>query len=319
MNIPEMNMISDFEAGMNCLQNPSFISRFLSFPAQQLYITGALLFAIFATFSSLVRRLKILLIHFHILKSSSHHHKEDHTLDYSEDDEISLATSDDDEQEDGDHDEQEEDEDNHPTTTSSRGQRGVDEDFRVKNPRLPFKNQWPNGHLRQRRRRSNCSAWSEFTSGKNVVKLWDSLGFNLDFDEDLFDYDPQSVVSTWESDRFQNEKEASGGVWNIPAAAPAVLLTAEGNGKGDRVILSGYDSRMRGCVPALYADWSSPAEKLAGVSTGGVGKVFIRDDAGGVHTVGDVRNVRRALESVKESDGDTWWDADAVIVDETEI
>ncbi|KAI3467079.1 hypothetical protein Pfo_023742 [Paulownia fortunei] len=317
MEIPEINMISNFEAGMKCLQNPSLISRFFSFPGiekvPQVYSFwkwGALIFAIFATFSSIIRRIKLFFIRFRTVKPSSHQNEE--IIEFSEDDDISLASSDD-EQEEGE---------NRPTT-SFIGQHRVDEDFCVRGSSFCFKNQWQNGHLRQRRRRNSGGAWSEFafSSGKNVVKLWDSLGLSLDFDEDLFNYDSKSVVSTWDCDQDQKTSQFSGGVWNIPAAGPmasaTVVLAAEGNGKGEGVILGGYDTRMRRGVPAFYAEWSSPAEKLRGVSTaGGVGKVYVRDDVSGLLTVGDVRNVRRPLESVRESDGDTWWDADAVIVED---
>lgn len=302
MEIPEINMLSDFEAGMKCLQNPSFISRFSSFPS--FWKWGALIFAIFATFSSVIKRIKLIFIHFHTVIPSSNQTAD--VFEFSDDDDVSLASSD---------DEQEgEEEEDHPTT-SFGGQHRVDEDFCVRGSILSFKSQWQNGQLRQRRRRSSGGAWSEFASGKNVVKLWDSLGFSLDIDEDLFNYDPKGVVSTW--DLHQEEKPGvfSGGVWGVPAAVPTVLLTAEGNRKGDGVILGGYDTRMRSSVPALYAEWRSPAEKVAGVSTAGVGKVYVRDDVSGVVTVGDVRNVRRPLESVRESDGDTWWDADAVILE----
>ncbi|KAL0396780.1 UNVERIFIED_CONTAM: hypothetical protein Scaly_0126400 [Sesamum calycinum] len=304
MEIPEINMISDFEAGMKCLQNPTLISRFFPFPVN-FWKWGALIFAIFATFSSIIKRIKLIFIRFHTVKPSSH--LNDEIFEFSEDDDISLASSD---------DEREEGESS--PTTSSRCQNRVDEDFCVKGSRLSFKNQWQNGHLRQRRRRSG-GAWSEFTTGKNVVKLWDSLGLSLDFDEDLFNYDPRSVVSTWDSDQDWKTSEFSAGVWDIPAApmtSSTVILTAESNGKGDGVILGGYDTRMPTRVPAIYAEWSSSAEKVACVATAGVGKVYVRDDVSGVITVGDVRNVRRPLESVRESDGDTWWDADAVIVEE---
>ncbi|PIN22538.1 hypothetical protein CDL12_04731 [Handroanthus impetiginosus] len=317
MEIPEINMISDFAAGVKCLQNPSLISRFLPIPGvekvPQVYSFwkwGALIFAIFATFSSIIKRIKLIFIHFHSVKPSSH--KTEEIVEFNEDDDISLASSDD-----------EQDEGENRATTSFRSQHRADEDFRVKGSRLCFKNQWQNGHLRQRRRRGNGGAWSELTSGKNVVKLWDSLRLSLDFDEDLFNYDSKNVVSTWEFDQFQKSSEFSGDVWNIPVGAPmssaTLVLTAEGNEKGDGVILGGYDTRISHRVPALCAEWSSPAEKVAAVSTvssGGVGKVYVRDDVSGIVTVGDVRNVRRPLETVRESDDDTWWDADAVIVED---
>ncbi|GER44397.1 hypothetical protein STAS_21298 [Striga asiatica] len=299
MAIPEINMITDFEAGMKCLQNPSLISRLDKVPqAYSFWKWGALFFAIFATFSSIFRRIKLILVRFHTIKPSSHQSEE--VFEFSEEDETSLASSDDDGADDKAED--------HPTT-SFRSQRPVDENFSVKGV---FRGQWPNGNLRNRKRRCGRGAWSEFASGKSVVRLWDSLGLNLDFDEDLFSSGEQSVVSTWDSDRDGREIDFAGGAWGAPA-----VLTAEGNRKGGGVILGGYDGRMQRRFPALYAEWGLPAEaeKVGGVSTGGDGKVYVRNDVGGVVAVGDVRNVRRPLESVKESDGNTWWDGDAVIVE----
>ncbi|XP_047967202.1 uncharacterized protein LOC125211447 [Salvia hispanica] len=289
MEIPEINMLCDFEAGIKCLQNPSTISRFFSFPGFWKY--GALIFAIFATFSSLIRRIKLIFIRFHTVKPCFIQTEDEFDFSDDEDDAVSVASSD---------DEQEAEED--------RDRRRDGEDFCVRGSILSFRS----GQLRQRNRRSSCGggAWSEIASGKNVVKLWDSLGFNLDLDEDLFNYDSSSVVSTWNRDREERSGDFSGEIW----PAPAVVLTAEGNAKGDGVILGGYDRRMRSGVPALVAEW-----KLSGggglASGGGVSKVYVRDDVSGVVTVGDVRNVRRPLECVRESDGETWWDADAVIVE----
>lgn len=304
MEIPEINILSDFEAGIKCLQNPSSISRFFSFPT--FWKWGALIFAIFATFSSIIRRIKLVFIRFHTVKPSSNHAEDVFEFsDDDDDDDVSLASTD---------DEYEGVEDR--PTTSFPGQHRVDEDFCVRGSILSFKSQWQNGQLRQRRRRSSSGGgcggvWSEIACGKNVVKLWDSLGFSLDIDEDLFNYDSKSVVTTWEG----KTSEFSGDVWGASAARPTVLLTAESHGKGDGVVLSGYDARMRSGAPALYAEWMSPAENVGGVSTAGVSKVYVRDDVSGVVTVGDVRNVRMPLECVRESDGDTWWDADAVIVE----
>ncbi|EYU40763.1 hypothetical protein ABFS82_12G076900 [Erythranthe guttata] len=318
MEIAEINMIGDFEAGMKCLQNPSFISRFVPLSgvekvprAYSFWKWGALIFAIFAAFNSIIRRIKLVFIHFHAVKSSSSNQLYDEVFEFSEDDDFSLAASSDDDDDDGGDDDDERvdrDGENNPATTSFRGQRRVgDEDFGVRGSGFCL------------RQRNGGGAWSEFACGKNVVKLWDSLGLSLDFDEDLFNYDSESVVSTWGfDDHDETPSRFSGGGWNIPArgeASASMVLTAEGNGKGDGVIFGGYDTRMRRSFPALFAEWSSAAAKVAAVATGGVGKVYVRDNASGTLTVGDVRNVRKPLESVRETDGDTWWDADAVIVE----
>ncbi|KAG8382887.1 hypothetical protein BUALT_Bualt05G0126000 [Buddleja alternifolia] len=279
-------MISNFGAGMECLQNPSLISSFWKW--------GAVIFAVFATFSSIIKRIKLIFIHFH---SNFNHppsiqNKEILHQFSQDDDDISLASSDDDEEE-------PEEEDITPTTSFVGHEQRVDEDFRGKG----CKNRWQTGHLK---RRKSGGAWSEFTSGENIVNLRNStsLGLSLDFDEDLINYESHNVVSLW---GFDNDRK------NIPATAmtsPALIFTAEGQWKSDGVVLSCYDTRMPRHTLALHAEWRLPAAAVAG----GDGKVYFRDDVSGVVTVGDVRNVRVPLESVREFDGDTWWDADAVIV-----
>ncbi|KAL6573710.1 hypothetical protein OROHE_002170 [Orobanche hederae] len=305
MEIPEIAMISDFEAGMKCLQKVPQVYSFWKW--------GALIFGIFAAFSSIIRRVKVILIRFHTFKPSSHQNEEmvqfDDDDDDDDDDEISLASSDDDD------DDDERVEGENLRTTSFGGQHRFDGDFRVKGTSRLFRNLWRNGHLR---RRICGGSRSEFASGNNVLRLSDSLGLSLDSHKDLCG--SLSVVSTWDCGRGLKENGFPGGVWDIPDAAAVatagVVLVAEGNPKGGGVILGGYDTRMRLCVPALHAEWSSSAtaaEKVAGVDKGSVGKIYVRDDVSGVLTVGDVRNVRRPLVCVRESDGDTWWDADAVI------
>ncbi|XP_047942505.1 uncharacterized protein LOC125189255 [Salvia hispanica] len=264
MVIPEINMCN-FEAGMKCLQNPSTISRLFSIPTLWKY--GALILAIFATFNSIIKRIKLNFIRFHTVKPCSSQTED--VFEFSdEDDDVSLASSD---------DEQEEEE------VKSRDQHRVDGDFGVRGSILSFKSQ----------RRSSGGVWPEFACGKNVVKLWDSLGFSLEIDDYLFNFDPNSIVSTWNRHQEEKSSEIRGDIWPVPA----LLLMAESNGKGDGVILGGYDWRMRSRVAALVAEWKLPVE----------------NDVSGVVTVGDVRNVRRPLGSAGKSKGDTWWEADAVI------
>jgi len=54
--------------------------------------------------------------------------------------------------------------------------------------------------------------------------------------------------------------------------------------------------------------------KTLRVESGGVQKVYVRDDGRHGVTVGDMRNVSTPLGNVTESDADTWWDADAIVV-----
>ncbi|XP_075504635.1 uncharacterized protein LOC142542077 [Primulina tabacum] len=281
MEIPEINMICNFEAGVNCLQNPSSVSRFFALPGFGVYSFwkwGALIFAILATLAIVI----------------------------SEDDDISLASSSDDE---GEEEEEEEEEERSRSTTSFSGQQSVDEGSFVKDPR----------RLRNRRR-GICGGggggfdWSDFTSGKNVVKLWDSLSSSFNFGLEFDDFESDDVVSTWDFDRRRDSNGFPGLISNIPA----LVFMAEGNEKGDGVVLRGYDTRVRSRVPDLYAEWrSSPAAKVSAASTTVIGgKIYVRDDVSGVLTVGDVRNVRMPLEKTGDSDGETWWGADALVIED---
>ncbi|XP_073049982.1 uncharacterized protein [Primulina eburnea] len=303
MEIPEINMISNFEAGVNCLQNPSSVSRFFALPGFGVYSFwkwGALIFAILATFSGIIRRIKLIFFRLHTIIPSPNRFQQ---IVISEDDDISLASSSDDEREE---EEEEEEECTRPTTSFS-GQQRVDEGSFVKDPcRL------------RNLRRGICGGdgfdWSDFTSGKNVVKLWDSLSSSFNFGLDFDDFESDDVVSTWDFDRRRDSNGFPGRISNIPA----VVFMAEGNEKGDGVVLRGYDTRVRSRVPDLYAEWrSSPAAKVAAASTTVIGgKIYVRDDVSGVLTVGDVRNVRMPLEKTGDSDGETWWDADDLVIED---
>ncbi|KAL9166507.1 hypothetical protein ABFS82_05G034100 [Erythranthe guttata] len=74
-------------------------------------------------------------------------------------------------------------------------QNKVDEHFRVKGSRICFKYEAENGQLRRWNSGGN-GPWPEFTSGKSVVKHWDSsLGLGLDFNEDLVNFYSKRIVS----------------------------------------------------------------------------------------------------------------------------
>ncbi|CAI9756059.1 unnamed protein product [Fraxinus pennsylvanica] len=260
---------------MNCLRNPYLISRFFSMvpQAHNFCKWGALILALLATFSSIIRRIKIIFIHLHAFKPSpSQAFVQSNDFEFSDDDECSSVSS--------------QEEEGSSPATSFQDQQAVDEDFCVKGSNFYLRSQSQNGNLRNRGRQCCGGEWlplSEFTSGKNVVKLWD--------------------------------------YWTIPevtVASPECFLTEEGNGKGDRVVFNGYDTRMPRRVPAISAKWRSPAAAVTEVvssATGGVEKFYMRDTATGVLTVGDVRNLTAPVENVAEYDGDTWQDADFVFVD----
>lgn len=289
MDFPEINIIS--------LQNPSLISRVFSLEKVpqtfNFWKWGALILAILATFSSLIRKIKLLFIYIRKIKPSAEpllqYLGEDFDLsddDYcgdDNDDKCSSAAS-------------VSDADDEDLLLDEP----IDKDFTVAGSSFYFNGQGQNSHLRSRRR-TNCLEkfpWTEFSAGKNVVKLWDnlSLGLGLDYEyEDL----SRSVVSLW--DLNQQEK--------IPAVAMGTLSMENG------VVFAAYDNRMKSDTPAVRADWATGT--FVGVDSSGVGKVYVRDEVNGGLTVGDMRNVKTPLEKITEIDGDdTWWDADAVIVEE---
>lgn len=124
------------------------------------------------------------------------------------------------------------------------------------------------------------------------MKLWDSLGLEFDFEDDS----SESVVSMWDSS----------------TSSPAVVFSAgTSSSNNNDVLFSAYDARIGGEKPAMCAEWPRRRRKAVGFE-GGVGKVYVRDDVTGEVTVGDLRKIRSPLEDATESDGDTWWDADAV-------
>lgn len=338
MEIPEISMISDFQAGMNCLKNPSLVSRFIPLSGiekvPQVYSFwkwGAVILAILATFSSVIKRVKLLIIHIRRIKPSPElilQHL-DLDLDLSDDDD-DIADVDDNQNSVDSSDYDEEDE---PITSFWYKSSAGDEDFSVKGSGNFFRNQWQNANLNLRRRilgeRSGLELnWADFPAGKNVVKLWDSLGLSLGFDP-FEDSDSESVVSLWDFNKEQKINDIFVGGANFPAisvaAAPSsrtVVLSAKKNEKTNGgVILGAYDTRMKGHVPASYADWSqqhhstSPANVISGIS-GVDDKVYLRDDDGkGVVTVGDLRKFKKPLETLTEANCDNWCDADAAIVD----
>lgn len=307
MEITELNIITcDFES-VNCLQNPSLYSRIFSISgitkAPQLYSFckwGALILALAATFTGIIIQIKLLLLRFykHKLASST---SPTHQLegDEDEDESSSSASSDD-------------DEDYVPPTTSFHDRFPVDEDFRVAGSSFYCR------HFSLRRRRSRgCGdwfSWPDLTSGKkSVVKLWDSLGLGFEFEEED---SSESVVSIWDLNRDVKINTFSGMRCQIPAVAmssPAEVILSGSNNKGN-VLLGLYDTRVVGQIPAIYSEWRPRRGRVVGIDSGGVEKVYVVDDVSRKLTVGDLRRVNTPLEDLTESDGDTWFDADAVIV-----
>ncbi|CAL5421580.1 unnamed protein product [Camellia sinensis] len=299
MEIQELNIIN--------LQNPSLFSRNFSHSGTgkvpQVYSFwkwGALILALVATFGGMITRIKLSIVRFckfNLLASSGPLTQHiDHVFDSDEDDSTSSDSSDDDE-----------------PTTSSQDRHPIDEDFRVAGSSC-----YSGDRRKLRRRRSlggDRFSWSDFTSGKSVVKLWDNLGLGLDFDEEF----SESVVSLWDLNEDRKIRSLSGERSRISAIStssqsPAVIFST-GSKNNDNVFLGVFDTRIGSQIPAMYADWSSRRGTVVRINSGGGGeKFYVGDDVSGTLTVGDMRNVKLPLQDLTESEGDTWWDADAVIV-----
>ena len=76
------------------------------------------------------------------------------------------------------------------------------------------------------------------------------------------------------------------------------------------------DPRAGFRMPALLAEWRQPGRLLGniiGVDTGGVEKVYVRDDVSGEIAVGDLRKFNGVLTDLTECEAETWWDADVLI------
>lgn len=290
MEITEISMLSDFEAGMKCLQNPSILSRFSPFP--QLYSFckwGALFLAFFATFTSVLRKIKLLTIRrINSLVSPSQPlftqllAGDDDDFDFSDDDDVSSSgtVSDDDEEFD--------------STSSFEDQNQNAEYVYVAGSSLFSDDRGQNDDCGLRRR--NRFSWSDFSAGKSVVKLWDSFGFGLDFDEN----DDDSEVPIWDFNGDVKMSDIFGGKYSISAgstsSSPDVVLSAELS-DNDCVLFGAYDRRMGRESPAIYAEWRPRRGKPVGVGNGGMEKVYVMDSVDGALTVGDLRNVKTPLEN----------------------
>ncbi|KAK3018735.1 hypothetical protein RJ639_003029 [Escallonia herrerae] len=311
MEITDINIITDFGAGMKCLQNPSLISRFLSLSGiekvPQVYSFwkwGAIVLVIFAAFTGVINRIKLLIIRVRTVKclpsvSQPLLQESEDDFDLTDDETSSSVAA-------SDYD------DDTDQTSTFEDRRQVDEDFRVAGSSSCWGRQWQNGDSKLGRRCSvgDLFSWPEFSAGKSVVKLWDSFGLGLDF-EDSF----ETKISTWDLNKDVKISSIFGGRGQIPAvalASPAVLLSGElSNNAG--FLLAAHDVRMGRHNPAIRAEWRPRLGKAAGIHSGGNEKVYVRDGITGALTVGDLRNANIPLENSTGADGETWWDAHAVI------
>ncbi|XP_057960833.1 uncharacterized protein LOC131152899 [Malania oleifera] len=296
--------LSELEPGINCLNSPSFVSGLSSLSGMEIIYNSynfwkwvALILALAGAFSGIANRIKVLVVRRRRCKSKSLVTEpllgESEEDDYSDEDETSSSTS-------------EEDEEEEPSPSFDRGE-PTDEDFRVAGS-SDYK--WQNRNLRLRRRRNvgDRFSWSDFATGKSVVKLWDGLGLGLDVENSS-----SSLISIWDLNRdrkisssFLAEK------YEVPAAfsmsSPEILSKNLG--------ISVWDARMSRRTPAIHAEWQPQSGMVVGIDSVGVQKVYVGDNFSGDVTVGDVRKASSPLGNLDEGDGDRWWDADTVILPE---
>lgn len=312
MEIPVVNRISDFE--VTDLPSPSFPSQTFSISGIEkvygVWTWGALILAVIASFGTIITRINVI-----IIRRLSHNRsltaqplsvqEQDDFSDIDDDESYSVSTSSSvsDEEEEDDHEEEElRREEDFNVRGSDRGQNS--------------------NFLRLRRGRSfggiNRFSWSDFASGKSVVKLWDNLALGLDLDDDSEDdYSGGRVVSIYDMNKQKKINSFHAGSFQVPAAASSsrsTILSADTNDSG-RVSLGVWDTRVGSNIPAMLAEWGPQIGRIVGVASGGVDKVYVKDGVTGALTVGDVRKVGAPLRNVTDGDvNDTWWDADAVIV-----
>lgn len=324
-----INRIGNFESGITSLQNPSFVSQILSLsqvPVAQAYSFwkwGALIIAMVASLGTIVSRIKVLVIRLRQRYCSSV--GSEPLLRMLDDDDFSDVSEDEAVDEDDDASWSSSssvsefvDEDNDTTRSiyDDGSWRHVDERFCVRGSgHYVDDHQGQKSNLRQRRRKSlseNRFSWSDFATGKSVVKLWDSLGLGLDLDDTS-----GKVVSMYDMDRQQKIGAVVGGKLLAPATATSLssaILSAETALSGT-VSLGVWDTRAGCRNPAMFAKWGPHLGEIVGITSNGAEKVYVRDDVTGGLTIGDLRNVSSPLKRLTESEVETtWWDADAVMV-----
>ncbi|KAD7116655.1 hypothetical protein R6Q59_006612 [Mikania micrantha] len=243
MEITELNLINNFEAGMKCLQNPSLISKLPSIDniphLYSFWTFGALIIAVFATFTSMFNRIKMFIHQIRLkLLASCQNSCPDQIFD---DDDFDFEFSDNDD----DHD------------TPSLVAESDYEDLGSDDGRVDevFRAEGSEGFTLRRR---NGFSWSDFSAGKSVVQLWDSFGLGLDFEDDESDYG--SEIAIWDLDR--DVKISSGGQRQVAPVAENVVLTAELNDHTGGVGFGTYDSRVDCTSPAMYAAWNPRRRKI---------------------------------------------------------
>ncbi|MCI29142.1 hypothetical protein A2U01_0050351, partial [Trifolium medium] len=74
-----------------------------------------------------------------------------------------------------------------------------------------------------------------------------------------------------------------------------------------------WDTRLRRRIPAVIAEWPPSIGNAVGIESGGVQKVYVKDDERYELTVGNMRNVLSPSGYLTESQLDLWWPNSCVI------
>ncbi|CAL0318091.1 unnamed protein product [Lupinus luteus] len=288
MEVPLIDRLNDLQLGLNSLHNPSQLISPLSHSiAYNLCKWGAVILALVATFGTFINKVTIFIIRFRNKAATSlpsipylddYEDSDDDDYDFSNDDDDATSSE---------FEEDEENDESSPSASSSGFY------FRVSgSDYCDFQN--GSGTHKRRRNIGDIFSLSEIANSKSVVKLWDSIGFGLGLDFD--DYEEPG------SPRCKSPA--------ILTSSPAVVLSA-GEGAYGNLAVEVWDTRLRCRKPSVVAEWETNVGKTVRVESGGVQKVYVRDDGRDSVMVGDIRNVRTPLSNVTESDADIWWDADA--------
>ncbi|KAK9998233.1 hypothetical protein SO802_017836 [Lithocarpus litseifolius] len=266
MEIPVINRISDLELS---LQNPSMFSRVFpvsGFEVIRFWKWGALVLALVASFSTIMNRVRILIVKFQRASSAA----SEPLLKLIDDDDIYSSDDDDDDDDETSSvsssiEEEEEEEEEEP----------MDEDFRVSGSGRGYfgRSQGQSRNSKQWQRFS----WTDLASG-SVVKLWDHLGLGLDFDGEV----DGNLISVYDMNREQRVTSLLGGRSVVMAVSPlnsGSVVTAAEKAVSGNVSLKVWDTRVRCRIPEILAEWGPQlGKKIVAVGYGGVGKVHVRDD-----------------------------------------
>ncbi|CAL0307973.1 unnamed protein product [Lupinus luteus] len=284
MQVPLIDMLNDLQLGLNSLQNPSQITFSISFSIAYSFCKwGAIILALVATFGTFINRVTIFIIRFRN-KATSSLPSIPYLDDYedSDDDDDYDFSNDDDDATSSEFEEDDEQSASYSGFYFRVGGSGSDE----------FQNE--TGMHKRRRSISDIFSLSQIATSNSVIKLWDSIGFGLGLDFD--DYE-EPVTPRAKSPA-------------ILTSSPSVVVSA-GEGSCGNLAVEVWDTRLRRRKPSLVAEWGASVGKTVRVDSGGVQKVYVRDDGRYGVMVGDMRNVNTPLGNVTESDADNWWDANA--------